>query len=95
MFYAYVIKSVNHHYFYKGHCKDLAIRLQQHNSGMTKSIKPYLPFEIIYFEEFETQKEDIGRDKYFKSAVKKFFQHICLVIAGPVRNRFSKFKYCV
>ena len=42
-------------------------RLKQHNSGMKASIKPFTPFEIIYFEEFETRIEAIAREKYFKS----------------------------
>jgi putative endonuclease len=68
MFYAYVLKSMLHDYFYKGHCKDLQKRLLQHNSGMTASIKPFIPFEIVYFEEFETLQEAIKREKYFKPA---------------------------
>jgi len=42
MFFAYVLKSIEHNYFYKGHCKNLTTRLQQHNSGMTESIRPYI-----------------------------------------------------
>jgi putative endonuclease len=68
LYYAYVIKSRNHDYFYKGHCKDLKKRLHQHNSGMTTSIRPYIPFEIVYFEEFENLSEAIKREKYFKTA---------------------------
>jgi len=43
VFFAYVLKSINHNFFYKGHCEDLVERLKQHNSGHTKSIRPYLP----------------------------------------------------
>jgi putative endonuclease len=68
MFYAYVIKSVNEDYFYKGHCENLDLRIKQHNLGMTKSIVPFLPFELVYFEEFETRDEAIKREKYFKTA---------------------------
>ena len=68
MYYAYVLRSTNHDYYYKGHCQDLQKRLQQHNMGLTISIRPYLPFEIVYFETFTTENEAIGREKYFKSA---------------------------
>jgi len=68
MYYAYVLKSVHHDYFYKGHCYDLQVRLHQHNAGLTESIKPYIPFQIVYFEEFKTEKEAIDREKYFKSS---------------------------
>jgi len=73
MYYAYVLKSKDHEYFYKGHCNDLQKRLQQHNSGLTKSIKPYIPFSIYYFEEFETEMEAIAREKYFKSSAGRRF----------------------
>jgi putative endonuclease len=68
MYFAYVLKSIEHDYYYKGHCHDLEKRLQQHNSGMTESIRPYIPFQIVYFEEFEMEQEAIGREKYFKSS---------------------------
>ena len=68
MFYAYVIKSVNHNFIYKGHCENPGKRWLQHNSGMTESLRPYMPFQIIYQEEFETREEAIAREKYFKTA---------------------------
>ena len=67
-FYAYVIKSLNHDFYYKGHCKNLVERLLQHNAGMTKSIRPYIPFQVIYTEEFDSREKAIEREKYFKSA---------------------------
>ena len=73
MFFAYVIKSIKHDYFYKGHCEDLEKRIQQHNLGMTISIKPYIPFILVYYEEFESEQEAIKREKYFKSAAGRRF----------------------
>jgi len=66
MYYAYVLKSIHYEYFYKGHCENLQKRLEEHNSGMTTSIRPYLPFKIAYFEEFPSLNEAIKREKYFK-----------------------------
>jgi putative endonuclease len=71
-FYPYVIKGLNS-YLYKGHCKDLEERLSQHNSGMTKSIRKHIPFELVYFEEFKSQEEAIKREKYFKTAAGRRF----------------------
>ena len=73
MFYAHVLKSIQHAYFYKGHCQDLQKRLQQHNSGLTESIKYYVPFELVYYEVFESEQEAIGREKYFKTAAGRRF----------------------
>jgi putative endonuclease len=65
MFYAYVIKSISCNYYYKGYCKDLENRLQQHNSGMTISIKPYLPFKIVYFETIPNKRRSNKTRKIF------------------------------
>jgi putative endonuclease len=40
---------------------------------MTKSIRPYIPFELVYSEEFETEIEAINREKYFKTAAGRRF----------------------
>jgi putative endonuclease len=68
MYYAYVIKSLSVDFLYKGHCENLVKRLAEHNEGMTKSIKPYIPFKLIYFEEFLQREDAVIREKYFKTA---------------------------
>jgi putative endonuclease len=73
MFYTYVLKSTIHNYYYKGHCQDLEKRILQHNAGMTESIRPYIPFELVYFETFITEIEAVAREKYFKSAAGRRF----------------------
>ena len=72
-FFAYVIYSDPHNRFYKGHCESLDMRLKEHNTGKTKSIKAYIPFRLVYFEEFNSRKEAIDREKYFKSAAGRRF----------------------
>lgn len=73
MFYAYVIRSLTFDFYYKGHCQDLDSRLKQHNAGFTQSIKKYIPFALVYFEEFETRQEAIKRERYFKTAAGRRF----------------------
>jgi putative endonuclease len=68
-----VVKSLNSDYLYKGHCQDLELRVKQHNLGMTKSLRPYLPVALAYQEEFPTLKEAVAREKYFKSAAGRKF----------------------
>ena len=85
MFFAYVIKSLDSDFLYKGHCKNLEERLKQHNSGMTRSLRPYLPFEIAYSETFETRDEAMRREKYFKSAAGRRFLKEALRISMPAR----------
>jgi len=79
VFFTYVLRSVNHDYFYKGHCQDLDKRLLQHNSGMTESIRPYIPFRIVYYEVYNTEAEAIAREKYFKSSAGRRFLKKILV----------------
>jgi len=67
MFYAYVLKSIHHNFFYKGHCGDLEERVRQHNAGMTPSTRPYIPLQLVYFEAFPRELA-IAREKYFKSS---------------------------
>ena len=52
---------------------NLAKRLAEHNSGLTFSVRPYIPFEVVYYEAFETEAEAIVREKYFKSAAGRRF----------------------
>ncbi len=68
MFYSYVLYSKKFHRFYKGHCQDLEQRLKEHNSGKIFSTKPFIPWEIIYYESFETLENAVKREKYFKTA---------------------------
>jgi putative endonuclease len=73
MFFTYVLYSKNFDRYYKGHCKDIEQRLREHNSGKTQSTKSYIPWEIIYFESFETLEDAIKREKYFKTAAGRRF----------------------
>jgi len=68
MFYAYVIKSLKDGSFYKGHCQNIEERIKQHNSGITKSISSKIPFELAYYEQFESEGDAIKKEKYFKTA---------------------------
>jgi putative endonuclease len=72
-YFSYILYSANYNRFYKGHCEDLAGRLKQHNHGHTKSTKPFIPWEIVYFEEFETREEAIKKERYFKTAAGRRF----------------------
>ena len=72
-YFSYIIYSVNYNRFYKGHCEDLTERLNQHNHGHTISTKPFIPWKIVYFEEFETREEAIKRERYFKTAAGRRF----------------------
>ncbi|QQS18079.1 GIY-YIG nuclease family protein [Candidatus Saccharibacteria bacterium] len=67
MFYVYIIQSVHFSRYYVGHSDDLNRRLHQHNSGYTRSTKPYLPWKIVYTEICLTKQEAYRREMQIKS----------------------------
>ncbi len=78
-----MIYSDKYSRFYKGHCENLETRLKEHNQGKTKSIKAYIPFRLVYYEEFTTRQEAIARERYFKSAAgRRFLKKVITVQQG-------------
>ena len=42
-------------------------RLLQHNSGKTKSTKPFRPFDLVYTEEYTSKTECRKRELFIKN----------------------------
>ncbi|GGD56413.1 hypothetical protein GCM10011361_23700 [Muriicola marianensis] len=66
-YFVYVLKSLNFDRNYVGFTRNPVRRLKQHNGGKNKSTKPYLPWELILCEEFDTKEEAIKREKFLKT----------------------------
>ncbi len=73
MYFVYVIKSQVDQRLYKGLTKNIQVRVDEHNSGKTKSTRPYKPWELVYYEKFVTLDEARRREKYFKSGIGREF----------------------
>ena len=71
MYYVYAIASLSRNYIYVGLTDNIDRRFVEHNTGKNKTTKPYLPFELIFTEEFETRKEARQKEKYLKSGIGK------------------------
>ena len=67
MFYTYVLKSLSANHYYIGYTNDLEQRLKYHNSGKVNWTRQYVPWKIIYNEQFKNKDEAIRREKYLKS----------------------------
>jgi putative endonuclease len=68
MFYVYVLKSLKDSTTYIGFTEDLDRRISQHNAGKTKSIKGKRPFELVYFEAYQTKKLARKRELKLKNS---------------------------
>jgi len=67
MFYAYILKSIKDSTHYYGSTRNLIERLKTHNSGKVRYTKGHLPYIIHYYETFETNREALYRERFFKS----------------------------
>ena len=73
MYFTYILYSKSFDRLYKGQTKNLKNRLKLHNSGFVKSTKPFIPWEVVYFEEFDSRLEAVKREKYYKTAAGRRF----------------------
>ncbi|MCC6639351.1 GIY-YIG nuclease family protein [Candidatus Falkowbacteria bacterium] len=65
VYYLQILKQINQ--FSVGFTSDLDKRLKQHNNGESLATKPYLPWELIFFEAFKNKADAIRREQYLKT----------------------------
>ena len=85
MFFTYILRSLKDNSFYIGSTKDLDKRLLKHNKGLVKSTKYHLPFEIVYYEKFNTLSESRKRELQIKNWKKrKAIENLINKKQGPI-----------
>ena len=67
MFAVYILYSTNSKRNYTGYTSNLIQRFYSHNIFGKDSTAKYRPWIIIHIEFFETKKEAIKRERYFKA----------------------------
>ncbi|HEY4489717.1 MAG TPA: GIY-YIG nuclease family protein [Candidatus Paceibacterota bacterium] len=68
MFYVYVLKSKKKtDQLYVGYSANLKSRVAEHNTGKSSSTKPYLPWELIFYEAYKSMKDAKRREMYLKT----------------------------
>jgi putative endonuclease len=67
MFFVYILKSKIKGAYYIGSCENISIRFNQHNKGLVKSTKRYLPWSLVYKESFDTLARARKRELQIKS----------------------------
>ena len=65
-YFVYILKSQGADRFYIGCTANLGERLKEHNSGKTRSTKPFRPWAVIYFEKFLNKGKAFKREWYLK-----------------------------
>ena len=71
MFFTYILQSEVDSSYYIGSCENIRNRLEQHNGGLVKSTKRYLPWILAYKEKFETLVQARKREAQIKSWKKR------------------------
>ena len=67
MFKTYILQSEIDRTFYYGHTKNLESRLKDHNRGKVRSTKSKRPWNVYYYETYETKSEAYRREMFFKT----------------------------
>jgi len=68
MYYVYYLKSKSSkENCYVGFTGDLKKRLARHNAGMVESTKPYIPWELVFYEAFMDKVDAKRREDYLKT----------------------------
>ncbi len=71
MFYVYILQSRQNRAYYVGSCKNIVQRLELHNHGRVPSTKRYVPWELVYQEEYDELKFARKRELQVKSWKKR------------------------
>lgn len=67
MYYVYFIKSKKHNETYVGSTNDLHRRLSEHNNGTEISTRRYKPWQLVYYEAYQSEKDAREREMKLKS----------------------------
>ncbi len=67
MYYSYILRSLKDKTFYYGSTENLDARIKAHNAGKVRYTRSHRPYELHYYELFETRKEAMERERFYKS----------------------------
>ena len=72
-YYVYIL-STSSNTLYIGQTPNIVNRLKNHNSGLVKSTKKYIPWKLIYLEDYANQEDALEREKKLKQFGKVYSQ---------------------
>jgi putative endonuclease len=87
-YFVYILRSCISGKFYIGQTNNLCKRLEQHNSGYSKSTKSEIPWELVYKEVYNNRSEAMKRERQLKSFKSKSYLNE-IIVSGerPDNNR--------
>ncbi|MFH1461077.1 MAG: GIY-YIG nuclease family protein [Patescibacteria group bacterium] len=75
MYYCYILLSSKFHKFYFGSTNDLKTRYRLHNEGKVKSTRSFIPWKLVWYAAFQTEKEARNFEQYLKTGSGKSFAY--------------------
>jgi len=75
MFYVYILQSLKSKKLYVGFTADLRRRLNEHNSGLSSSTKYSIPWNLVYYEDYQSERDARVREKKLKQ-FKNSYSHL-------------------
>ena len=67
MYYVYILQSLKDHGLYIGYTDNLKRRLKEHQDRKSFATKGRVPFKLIHYQAFESQKDALSTEKYLKT----------------------------
>jgi putative endonuclease len=74
MCYVYILKSEKDKNLYIGSTNDLEKRFNEHNLGLVFSTKTRIPFALVYYEAYKSERDARNREKNLKIRSRAFVQ---------------------
>jgi putative endonuclease len=66
MHFVYIIYSDKFDKYYKGYSQRPYHRLEEHNLGLSRYTKHFIPWKLVYLESFPTKRQALIREKGIK-----------------------------
>ena len=74
MYFVYILKSKKDSSLYCGYTKDIGARLEEHNRGNVTYTSSRKPWNLIYYEAFQSLDDAIDREQKLKKFGKAYGQ---------------------
>ena len=98
-YYVYVLHNKLKNFIYIGYSENLVKRIKEHNSGASRSTKPYTPLKLIHYEAYQSMKDAKRREEYLKTnrgrttlmtMLKEYFEAASQSRSSPMTSQMTE-----